>query len=50
MGNIPDSRIPNNHPLRVIRGLADEAPAALNKELATLYSENGRPSVPPEQL
>jgi hypothetical protein len=38
----PDSRIPNNHPLRVIRRLADAALAALNKEFAALYSENGR--------
>jgi len=46
----PDSRIPNNHPLRVIRRLADAALAALNKEFVALYSENGRHSIPPEQL
>ena len=46
----PDSRIPSNHPLRVIRRLADAALAALNKEFAALYSENGRHSIPPEQL
>ena len=46
----PDSRIPNNHPLRVIRRVADEALAALHNEFAALYSENGRPSIPPEQL
>jgi len=34
----------------VIRRLADAALAALNKEFAVLYSENGRPSIPPEQL
>jgi hypothetical protein len=45
----PESRIPNNHPLRLIRGVADEALAALNDQFAALYSDNGRPSIPPEQ-
>src|SRR3954463_3327225 len=46
----PESRIPKNHPLRVIRTLADDALTALDEEFAALYSENGRPSIPPEQL
>src|ERR687885_2906770 len=46
----PDSRIPQNHPLRLIRRVADEALAALDARFAALYSENGRPSIPPEQL
>ena len=46
----PESRIPRNHPLRVIRRLADEAPDALDKQFAALYSEAGRPSIPPEPL
>jgi len=46
----PESRIPQGHPLRVIRTLADEALAALDDQFAALYSENGRPSIPPEQL
>ncbi len=46
----PESRIPANHPLRVIRKLADQALASLNEPFAALYSENGRPSIPPEQL
>jgi transposase len=46
----PESRIPKNHPLRVIRTLTDEALTALDEEFAALYSENGRPSIPPEQL
>ena len=46
----PESRIPSNHPLRLIRGVADEALTALNEQFAALYSENGRPSIPPEQL
>ncbi len=46
----PESRIPNNHPLRLIRGVADEALTTLNDQFAILYSENGRPSIPPGQL
>jgi len=43
-------RIPKNHPLRVIRKLADEALDALDARFGELYAENGRPSIPPEQL
>ena len=46
----PESRIPSTHPLRLIREIADEALTALHSQLTTLYSENGRPSIPPEQL
>ena len=46
----PESRIPGTHPLRLIRGVADEALTILNDQFAALYSENGRPSIPPEQL
>jgi transposase len=46
----PESRIPSSHPLRLIRGVADAALKALDTQLATLYAENGRPSIPPEQL
>jgi transposase len=46
----PDSRIPKDHPLRVIRALADQALNALNEQFAALYAETGRPSIPPEQL
>jgi transposase len=46
----PDSRIPRTHPLRVIRDVTDEALTALDGQLATLYADNGRPSIPPGQL
>jgi transposase len=46
----PESRIPKCHPLRVIRKLADQALTSLNDQFAALYSQNGRPSIPPEQL
>jgi transposase len=43
-------RVPQDHPLRSIRGLADTALAALSGEFDKLYSKVGRPSIPPEQL
>ena len=46
----PESRIPREHPLRLIRRFADDALTALNEQFAALYSDNGRPSIPPEQL
>jgi transposase len=45
-----ERRIPPRHPLRAIRGVVNEALAALHGEFAGLYSEIGRPSIPPEQL
>ena len=46
----PESRIPEHHPLRLIRRVADEALRALEARFAALYAETGRPSIPPEQL
>lgn len=46
----PESRIPEHHPLRLIRRVADEALRALDARFAALYAENGRPSIAPEQL
>ena len=46
----PESRIPREHPLCLIRRFADDALTALNEQFAALYSENSRPSIPPEQL
>ena len=45
-----ESRVPESHPLRAIRKLVDEALQALDTQFTALYSENGRCSVPPEQL
>jgi transposase len=46
----PDDRIPRTHPLRLIRGIADDALKALNPKFSELYAGVGRPSIPPEQL
>jgi len=45
-----EERVPADHPLRVIRGLADEVLARLSGSFSALYSATGRPSVPPEML
>ncbi len=46
----PDSRIPPSHPLRPIRRITDIALASLSDRFDAMYSEIGRPSIPPEKL
>src|SRR6266545_6188504 len=46
----PDDRIPADHPLRPIRQMTDAVLARLSPRFDRLYSDIGRPSVPPEQL
>ena len=46
----PEQRVPADHPLRAVRRLTDEALATLSPLFDTLYSDEGRPSIPPEQL
>jgi transposase len=46
----PDSRVPVDHPLRTIRRITDAALASLSTRFETLYSDVGRPSIPPEKL
>ncbi len=43
-----EARVPQSHPLWVIRDLANEALAALAGEFSALYASTGRPSIPPE--
>jgi len=45
-----EARVPSGHPLRVIRGIVNEALSALSEELSRLYPRLGRPSIPPERL
>jgi transposase len=45
-----EARVRRDHPLRVIRGIVNEALLALEREFSTLYSQIGRPSIPPEKL
>ena len=46
----PEERVPPDHPLRPIRQMTDAALARLRPRLTKLYSDTGRPSIPPEQL
>jgi transposase len=45
-----EKRVPQDHPLRAIRRMTDEALRGLSKKLDSLYAMTGRPSIPPEQL
>jgi transposase len=46
----PEQRVPPDHPLRTLRRLLDEALRDLSREFTRLYSDMGRPSIPPEKL
>ncbi len=46
----PEQRVPQNHPLRGIRRVADDAVKGLDSILDDMYSSTGRPSIPPERL
>ena len=45
-----EARIPLAHPIRKIRRIVDEALIELEPAFAEMYSDRGRPSIPPEQL
>jgi transposase len=45
-----EARVPDSHPLRPIRAIVDEALEVLSPEFSKLYSQIGRPSIPPEKL
>ena len=46
----PEQRVRPDHPLRAIRRMTDEVLAALSPRFTKMYSDIGRPSIPPEQL
>jgi transposase/IS5 family transposase len=45
-----EDAIPDTHPIRRIKRLADEALRSLEAVCSKMYAETGRPSVPPERL
>ena len=47
---VPEARVRPDHPLRPIRRMTDEVFAALSPQFTKMYSDIGRPSIPPEQL
>src|SRR6516225_12018440 len=46
----PDKRVPQDHPLRPIRGLVDGVLEQLSPRFNRLYARAGRPSIAPEKL
>jgi transposase len=46
----PEELVPADHPIRIIKKVADEALKRLEPLLSAIYSERGRPSIPPETL
>ena len=46
----PEHRVPADHPLRPIRKMTDAALERLSPQFDAMYSDLGRPSIPPEQL
>jgi transposase len=46
----PETRVPDAHPLRSIKRLADEALKAMSPLFDKMYAGIGRPSIPPERL
>jgi transposase len=46
----PERRIPADHPLRQVRTLVRAVLKDLSRSFSRLYSHEGRPSIPPEQL
>lgn len=46
----PEQRVPQDHPLRAIRKIADAVFAELSPQFDKLYARMGRPSIAPEKL
>ena len=46
----PEERVPKDHPLRAIRVIVDRSLAELDGHFNQIYSDLGRPSIPPEHL
>ena len=46
----PEQRVRKDHPLRPIRTMVDQVLKELSPEFHKMYSQVGRPSIPPEQL
>src|SRR5574341_490151 len=45
-----EERIPNDHPLRRIKGMADQELKKLSGVFNRMYSQVGRPSIAPERI
>jgi transposase len=45
-----EAQLPQDHPLQPIRDMVNQALVELSGEFQAMYSREGRPSIPPEQL
>ena len=45
-----EERIPQDHPLRAIRGAVADVLGGMTKQFDALYAKSGRQSIPPERL
>jgi transposase len=45
-----EARVPEDHPLRPIQALVDQALTVVSPAFDQLYADHGRPSIPPEKL
>lgn len=46
----PDAKVPQDHPIRVIKPIVDRALLELSPVFSAMYAKVGRPSIPPEHL
>ena len=46
----PEDRVPQDHPLRPLRQMVNQALQELSRDFQSIYSKEGRPSIPPEKL
>jgi transposase len=46
----PETVVPQDHPIRKIKALVDEHLAGMDSVFEKMYSQEGRPSIPPERL
>ena len=46
----PEARVPKDHALRPLRQMVNRALRELSRDFQSMYSSEGRPSIPPEKL
>ncbi len=46
----PEARVPNDHPLRPLRQLVNQALRELSQDFQAMYLREGRPAIAPEKL
>jgi transposase len=46
----PDQLVPSDHPIRAIKPIAERALRDISPMLSQMYTQRGRPSIPPEHL